>query len=320
MNQTLENVGLPVYKVSDSEIYNNCPHLFKKVPEMGEVEKFRISDTHWIPVRIRDGGKEDGTPFYAKSVGLFNLTFAYTLLDDETSNVYKIVAYTQVSNNRPVALRRTLDGDENGMLTLFKSNLEDRMIWYAIMLAPFNRDNVLGAPNINGLPYNIDYINESAMINAKASLIEQRRSAERALEQINDVDVLYALSQQLNPNAPYTGTKAMQPLVVYLDAFIQNSPNKVIEAIQDLDALKIRQQIDDAITMGIIINDKSGLGWYFTKGKNGNKGIVNYAEDTDDKSQKQTLINYLLGSKGIADKLIMQKELEKALKTVVSGE
>lgn len=320
MNQTLENVGLPVYKVNDSEIYNNCPNLFKRVPEMGDVEKFRIAETHWIPVRIREGGKDDGTAFYSKSVGLFNVTFSYSLLDNETGNVYKIIAYTATGNGRPIALRRTLDGDENGILTLFKSSLEDRLIWYAIMLAPFNRDNVLGLPNNHGRPYDIEYINESAMINAKASLIEQRRSAERALEQINDVDVLFALSQQLNPTAPYTGTKALQPLIVYLDAFIQNNPNKVIEAIQDLDALKIRQQIDDAITMGIIINDKPGLGWYFTKGKTGNKGIVNYAEDTDDKSQKQTLINYLLGSKGVADKLIMQKELDKALKTVVSGE
>jgi len=320
MNQTLENVGLPVYQVSESEIYNNCPHLFKKVPEMGEVEKFRIAESHWIPVRIREGGKEDGSPFYAKSVGLFNVTFAYNLLDNESGNVYKIAAFTAVSNNQPVPLRRTLDGDENGMLTLFKSNLEDRLIWYAIMLAPFNKHNVLGMPNINGLPYNIEYINEAAIINARASLIEQRRAAERALEQINDLDVLFALSQQINPNAPYSGTKAMQPLIVYLDGFIQNNPNKVIEAIQDLDAVKIRQNIDDAITMGIIINDKPGFGWYFTKGKAGNKGIVNYAEGTDDKSQKQTLVNYLLGQKGTADKLIMQKELEKSLKSVVTGE
>ncbi len=314
-----ENVGLPVYQVSDSEIYNDCPQLFKKVPAMQDEEKFKVGESWWVPVRVRDGGKEDGTAYYIKTVGTFSVKLGYTILDKETNKAYKICAYVSTQENRPVALKKIFFGDENGMITLYKNNVEDQMAWYALMLAPFNRDNVLGLDN-NGSPYLIEYVNEAAMINARASLIEQRRAAERALEQITDVDVLFALSQQLNPVAPYNGTKALQPLIVYLDGFIQSDPNKVVDAIQDLDAIKIRQNIDDAITMGIIINDKPGYGWYFTKGKTGNKGIVNYAEGTDEKSQKQTLVNYLLGSKGAADKLIMQKELDKALKTVVSGE
>ena len=312
-----EGVGLPVHKVSDSEIYNNCPHLFEKVPQMGNEEKFRIGQSHWIPVRVRDGGKEDGTPYHIKSIGTFNVKLAYTLLDSDTGQAYKICAFTAVQDGKPVAIRKVFDGDANGVITLYKSNLEDQLAWVALMLAPFNRDNVLGLNN-NGNPFLVEYVNEAAIINARVSMIEQRRAAERALEEINDVEVLYALSQHLNPNAPYTGTKALQPLIVYLDGFIQNNPNRVIEAIQDLEAVKIRQQIDEAITMGLIINDKPGLGWYFTKGKSGNKGIVNYAEDTDEKSQKLTLVNFLLGGKGAADKLIMQKELEKTYKTVVS--
>jgi hypothetical protein len=246
-----ENVGLPVYKVSDSEIYNNCPQLFKKVPPMQEEEKFRVGQSWWVPVRVRDGGKEDGTPFYVKSIGTFSIKLGYTLLDRESGNAYKICAFINTQEGRPVAIRKVFFGDENGMITLYKNNVEDQLAWYALMLAPFNKDNVLGLDN-NGSPYLVEYVNEAAMINARASMIEQRRSAERALEQITDVEVLYALSQQLNPVAPYTGTKALQPLIVYLDAFVQNDPNKVVEAIQDLDALKIRQQIDDAITMGIM--------------------------------------------------------------------
>mgnify|MGYP006278278323 CR=1 FL=1 len=313
--------GLPVFKVENTNIvYNDCPHLFEKVPAMQDEEKFRIGESHWVPVRVRDGGKEDGTPFFVKSIGTFNITLSYTVLDPDTSAAYKVCAFTTTQDGRPVPIRKVFHGDENGMISLYKSNVEDQMAWYALMLAPFNKNNVLGVNNHNGKPFDVEYVNETAIINARASMIEQRRAAERALEQITDIEVLYALSQQLNPVAPYTGTKAMQPLVVYLDAFIQNSPGKVIEAIQDLGALKIRQQIDDAITMGLIVSDKQGLGWYFTKGKTGNKAIISYAEDADEKSQKQTLVNYLTGSKGTADRLIMQKELEKALKSVVSND
>jgi len=323
--------SLEVWRSRDGlTVYNDLPdEIWRRIPAMRQVEKFRLSERNWTTVRAVTGDERKGqleVVTNAKASGdfvftaKFNVDYSYEVKrktapgqpqDVETvMGSSTIIAYTTTGPDGPIPLVKVFSGKEGGLVILNRNNREDALIYIALMMAPPKEGNLLGMKNYHGLPPDIIHIDEEKLIADRLAQGDLRRAADRAYEDIeNDLDLMYVLARSMSDNYPYDGAKSILHLKDYMRAFVDRAPQLVLAKIKELDISRLREDIKDALNLKLIENDSTSNSFIFPN-KEGNKGIVSYLATDNEGAQARILYQFLNSPDGSKAKAYMRKELD----------
>lgn len=312
-------VGLKPYKVKDQEPFNECDHLFAKVPDMKDQEIFELCPHMWVNQRARSGSdqKAEGEQVrFVQTVGKFPFSASFTIQDPETGHPYKICAYNSSDGNGPIPIRAVFDGDSGAQIVLHKKNTDHKLMFIAMMMNPYNENNCLGLKPPHGETYMFRRRDDDAAVLAQYEKIQKRERVLEAYKSIKEVpELLYDLARSLDINSPYSGNKATPYLVAYIQPFLENNADRVMKCIDQLDVNRLKLAIADAQNLGLLENSPGERGWIFPK-KDKNKGIVNYKEGDTAERQHRILEEFLGSEAGNVSKQYLLKIIETEKKKI----
>lgn len=306
-------VGLKPYKMKDQEPFNECDHLFAKVPEMKDKEVFELCPHMWVNQRARTGSdqKAEGEQVrFVQTVGKFPFSASFTIQDPETGHPYKICAYNSSDGNGPIPIRSVFDGDSGAQIVLHKKNTDHKLLFIAMMMNPYNENNCLGLKPPHGETFMFRRRDDDAAVLAQYEKIQKRERVFEAYKAIKETpDLLLDLARSLDPNSPYAGNSATPYLVAYIQPFLETNPDRVMKCIDQLDVNRLKLAIADAQNLGLLENSYGEKGWIFPK-KDKSKGIVNYKEGDTAERQSRILEEFLTSDAGAVSKQYLLKIIE----------
>lgn len=282
-------------------VFNEDQSIFDLVPDMPDVVKLMPQNHMMAATRLRLGNEQRGEieqVYPQREIGVWTQSLKFGV--NGPNGFSKVCAFTSVNQDGPVPLELIFNGDvAGGACYLYKSRPEDVVKYFAVMVDPFNADNVLTKQSTEDIEYNPPpngitayyVVDEQKLVDEKAKLLQQADNVRIQLSQLAEsLDDYYALCQTVDERNVYNGPKNFSAMRVFLNSYVDAQPDKVMSAIKSLDVSRVVRAVTAALDSGFIRKNKSDDGFEFKDGT----GILGYDKGISDEQKLKELAKTLM--------------------------